>query len=338
MASRIGIKAAQRAPESTALDAERSPKAQLIGQVLDTLRFQGWFFCISELGAPWAFKLPGDRLAALHAVLEGECVVHLAGHKDYARLGAGDIVLLPRDSVHVVADRPGRAAVPVEAVAAIDRRDRIATTFTHDGGGALTRLLTASFISDAPMAKAIVSAPPAMVVLRHGSSGSDRISAMLTLVRQEASQAGGVSSAVLRRAAEILFIQTLHRALMDVRADSGWLAAAADERLTGALIAMHTRPEHRWTLAELSQLAHLSRTAFFNRFQARLGQTPGEYLQWWRLQLAAQRLRETQESVGEIAMTVGYESASAFARAFKRATGHSPNDFRSAVLNDRSIG
>ena len=329
MASRIGIKASQRAPESTSLDAERSPKAQLIGQVLDTLRFQGWFFCISELGAPWAFKLPGDRLAALHAVLEGECVVHLAGQKDFVRLGAGDIVLLPRDNVHVVADRPGRVAVAVEAVAAIDRRDRIATTFTHDGGGSRTRLLTASFISDAVMAKAIVSAPPPTVVLRHGGPGSDRIAAMLTLVRQEASQAGGVSSAVLRRAAEILFIQTLHRALMDVQADSGWLAAAADDRLAGVLMAMHARPEHRWTLVELSQLACLSRTAFFNRFQSHLGQTPGEYLQWWRLQLAAQRLRETRESVGEIASTVGYESAAAFARAFKRATGYSPNDFRS---------
>jgi transcriptional regulator GlxA family with amidase domain len=179
------------------------------------------------------------------------------------------------------------------------------------------------------MAKAIVSPPPAMVVLRHGSAGSDRIAAMLTLVKQEASQPGGVSSAVLRRAAEILFIQALHRALMDVQADSGWLAAAADDRLTGALIAMHTRPEHRWTLAELSELAYLSRTAFFNRFQAHLGQTPGEYLQWWRLQLAAQKLKESRESISEIAMAVGYESASAFARAFKRAMGHSPNNFRS---------
>ncbi|MCA2999132.1 MAG: AraC family transcriptional regulator [Rhodocyclaceae bacterium] len=329
MASRIAFKPSQRAPESTSLDAERSPKARLIGQVLDTLRFQGWFFCISELRAPWAFKLPGNRLAALHAVLEGECLVHLAGQSDYARLGAGDIVLLPRDHVHVVADRPGRAAVPVEAVAAMDRRDRIATTFTHDGGGARTRLLTASFISNAAMAKAIVSAPPAMVVLRNGSAGSDRVAAILTLVRLEAVQPGGVSSAVLRRAAEILFVQALHRALMDVQADSGWLAAATDDRLTYALIAMHSQPEHRWTLAELSKRAHLSRTAFFNRFQHHLGQTPGEYLQAWRLQLAAQRLKETRESVGDIALTVGYESASAFARAFKRATGHSPNDFRS---------
>lgn len=329
MVSRIGVKPSSRASESTSLDAERSPKAQLIGQVLDTLRFQGWFFCISDLRAPWAFKLPGDRLSALHAVLEGECVAHLAGQKELVRLGAGDIVLFPRDNVHVVADRPGRQAVSVEDVAAIDRRDRIATTFTYDGGGPRTRLLTASFTSNAAMAKAIVSPPRAMVVLRHGRPGSDRIAAMLTLVRQEASQPGGVSSAVLRRAAEILFIQALHRALMEVQADSGWLAAAADDRLTSALIAMHARPEHRWTLAELSELAHLSRTAFFNRFQSHLGQTPGEYLQWLRLQLAAQKLKETRESIGEIALAVGYESASAFARAFKRSIGHSPNNFRS---------
>lgn len=93
---------------------------------------------------------------------------------------------------------------------------------------------------------------------------------------------------------------------------------------------MHTRPEHRWTLSELSQHAHLSRTAFFQRFQTHLGQTPGEYLQWWRVQPAAQRLRESRASIAEIAMAVGYDSASAFARAFKRATGQAPNDFRSA--------
>jgi AraC-like DNA-binding protein len=74
---------------------------------------------------------------------------------------------------------------------------------------------------------------------------------------------------------------------LEVQADSGWSAAASDGRLAGVLIAMHTRPEHHWTLAELSELAHLSRTAFFNRFRAGLGQTPGEYLQWWHLQLAA---------------------------------------------------
>lgn len=52
MASRIAFKPSQRAPESPSLDAERSPKAQLIGQVLETLRFQGWFFASASCEHP----------------------------------------------------------------------------------------------------------------------------------------------------------------------------------------------------------------------------------------------------------------------------------------------
>ena len=137
------------------------------------------------------------------------------------------------------------------------------------------------------------------------------------MVRAEAGQPAGVSAAVLRRAAEVLFIQALRGALLDASPASGWLAAASDPRLAPALAALHEQPEHRWTLPELAGLAHLSRTAFFGRFQACMGQTPAGYLQWWRLQLAAQRLRETQDSVVEIAMAVGYDNASAFARVFK---------------------
>jgi len=95
-------------------------------------------------------------------------------------------------------------------------------------------------------------------------------------------------------------------------------------------LALHEQPERRWTLVELAHCTHLSRTAFLERFQACLGQTPTEYLQGWRLQLAAQRLRETKDSVTQIAMSVGYDNPSAFARAFKRLMGQSPNEFRAA--------
>jgi AraC-like DNA-binding protein len=93
---------------------------------------------------------------------------------------------------------------------------------------------------------------------------------------------------------------------------------------------MHADPGRRWTLAGLARLANLSRTAFFQRFQTRLGQTPAEYLQDWRLRIAARRLRGSEDSIGAIAAAAGYESPSAFARAFRRATGQSPKSFRAA--------
>jgi AraC-like DNA-binding protein len=303
----------------------------LIAQVLDALRFHGWFFCVSELSAPWALQLPGGRLAAIHAVLEGECVVSLVGEPASVRLSAGDVVVLPRDETHAVSDRPGRQATPVATIAGVDRRDRNATTLVYGGGGSHTQLLTASFAADMRMAQAVVAGLPAMIVLRTGTPACTRLAPVLALVRAEAENTAGVSSAVLRRAAEVLFIQALREALFDATPAAGWLAAASDARLAPALTALHAQPEHRWTLPELAGLAHLSRTAFFQRFQACMGQTPAEYLQWWRLQLAAQRLRESQDSIASIAMGVGYDDPSAFARAFKRLLGRSPGEFRASV-------
>lgn len=330
MVRTIGSRAHRRASASTESDAERSPRAALIAQVLDALRFQGWFFCVSELSAPWAVQLPGGRLAAMHAVLDGECTVSLAGEPAGVRLASGDIAVLPRDEVHTLSDRPGRQAVPVTTIVGIDRRDRHATTLTYGGGGARARLLTASFVADLRQAHAIVSGLPRLMVLRSGTAASARVESVLALVRAEPAQPRGVSSAVLRRAAEILFIQALREALLDIQPAMGWLAAASDPRLAPALNALHERPDRRWTLTDLARLAHLSRTAFFERFRACLAQTPAEYLQWWRLQLAAQRLRETQDSIGNIALAAGYASPSAFARAFKRLQGQAPNEFRAA--------
>lgn len=324
----------QHAAANALDDADRSPRAALIAQVLDALRFHGWFFCVSELTAPWALQLPGGRLAALHAVLEGECVVWLMDEPTPVRLTAGDVAVLPRDEIHAVSDRPGRQAMPVAAIAGLDRRDRRATTFAYGGGGACTQLLTASFTADMRMAQTIVAALPAMMVLRAGTRASAHLEPVLAMVRAEAGQPAGVSSAVLRRAAEVLFIQALRGALLDAAPAAGWLAAASDPRLAPALRALHEQPQHRWTLPELARLSHLSRTAFFERFRTCMGQTPADYLQWWRLQLAAQRLRETQDSVLEIAVAIGYDNASAFARVFKRVMGESPSGFRGRVKHD----
>lgn len=332
MVRTIGPHASRDAAANPVDDADRSPRATLIAQVLDALRFQGWFFCVSELSAPWALQLPGGRLAAIHAVLEGECVVWLVAGSTPVRLSAGDVVVLPRDEIHAVGDRPGRKATPVAAIAGLDRRDRRATTFAYGGGGPRTRLLTASFTADMRMARTVVAGLPAMMVLRAGTSAAAGLEPVLALVRAEAGQPAGVSSAVLRRAAEVLFIQALRGALLDATPSVGWLAAASDPRLAPVLEALHERPEHRWTLPEMARLSHLSRTAFFERFQACMGQTPAEYLQWWRLQRAAQQLRETQDSVVQIALAVGYDNPSAFARVFRKALGESPTEFRASPV------
>jgi AraC-like DNA-binding protein len=48
--------------------------------------------------------------------------------------------------------------------------------------------------------------------------------------------------------------------------------------------------------------------------------------------LAAKALRETDQTIGEIATAVGYDSVSSFSQAFKRAIGRSPGLYRSDPL------
>jgi AraC-like DNA-binding protein len=68
----------------------------------------------------------------------------------------------------------------------------------------------------------------------------------------------------------------------------------------------------------------MSRSSFASRFKQVAGTTPMEYLAFWRMHVAADRLRSTSQSVGQIANSVGYESEAAFSRAYKKVFGKSP--------------
>jgi AraC-like DNA-binding protein len=52
------------------------------------------------------------------------------------------------------------------------------------------------------------------------------------------------------------------------------------------------------------------------------------YLAQWRMQVAAQKLRGTSTSLGQVAEVVGYDSEAAFSRAFKKAYGVAPATWR----------
>jgi AraC-like DNA-binding protein len=78
----------------------------------------------------------------------------------------------------------------------------------------------------------------------------------------------------------------------------------------------------------LATEAFLSRSAFAERFTSLVGVPPMSYLTAWRMQVAAQALREGRRSIAQIATAVGYESEATFARAFKREMSVSPGEYR----------
>jgi AraC-like DNA-binding protein len=69
------------------------------------------------------------------------------------------------------------------------------------------------------------------------------------------------------------------------------------------------------------------------RFKESVGVTPMVYLTRWRMMLAGDKLMNSSDSISQIAASLGYESESAFGKAFRRVLGCSPRQYsRSETL------
>lgn len=112
-------------------------------------------------------------------------------------------------------------------------------------------------------------------------------------------------------------------------------APVADQSVARALRLLHEAPGTRWTLRNLARRAGTSRAALVRKFRALTGMSPLRYLARVRMDLAAERLLESDASLAEIAREVGYDSEFSFNRAFKRQRGLPPGVFRRSAANDR---
>jgi AraC-like DNA-binding protein len=134
---------------------------------------------------------------------------------------------------------------------------------------------------------------------------------------------------VLGRLSELMFVDVVRHYLETLPADRmGWLAGLRDPFVGRALAALHRNPATAWTIESVARNVGLSRSALAERFTQFVGQPPMHYLMNWRMQLAANHLRSGIESVAVVANLVGYESEAAFSRAFKKAVGVPPSQWR----------
>ena len=92
-------------------------------------------------------------------------------------------------------------------------------------------------------------------------------------------------------------------------------------------VELHADPGARWTLQVLAERAGMSRSGFAQRRKATVGSSPMDYLIRRRMLLAGDRLVNGTEPVSVIALSLGYESESAFSTAFKRVMGCSPRRY-----------
>lgn len=275
-----------------------------------------------NLGGNWCVQFEAHEGIKCFAVTFGRCWLAVEGDEKPLFLEAGDCVLLPNGRRFKMARDLTFRPTHITALSESDWRGGIATL--EDGGD--TIILGGHFAFSGDHTKMLLGAMPSVLRLRdEGEKTGLRWS--LERMRQELTHRRPGSVVVVESLAHLLLVQALRLYLASGNGRSGWLFALADPKIAPAVHAIHADPGFDWTLARLADKAGMSRSKFALRFKSIAGQAPIDYLLRWRMLLACERLARRNETISVIALSLGYQSDSAFSTAFRRVIGCPPGQY-----------
>jgi AraC-like DNA-binding protein len=310
-------------------DARYDAVVDALAEVLDVSRVRGAVLAHVCANDPWGIRLSSTPGAAFHAITAGTCWLRLDGSAPL-QLMPGDVVLLPTGSAHDMVSTPDARTRAFDRVA----KEELMTPdgdLLIAGPGATTRFICAAYDYDHEVAHPLLSLlPPVVHIPADAPRDGGPIQATLRLLGGELGGRSPGSRSVVTRLTDVFFVQVLREWLEREGGGACWLRALRDPQIAEVIAVMHAQPGEPWTLASLAQSVNLSRATLARRFTELVGEPPLTYLTRWRMDLAARRLRETNEPVNVIAHGVGYTSEFAFSRAFTRTRGEAPGRYRRA--------
>lgn len=300
----------------------------VLAAVLAVARVRGTVAATLNAAEPWGLVLDAVPGAAFHAVTVGTAWLCITGRAP-TRLMPGDVVLLSTGIGHVLASAPDADTVPFDHLAA-EQALAAGGELNTGTGTPQTRILCASYQQEPAITLPLLSLLPEVLHIP-SSRASTALDITLRLLADEIRTPRPGAAAVRDRIVDILFVQLLRAWLSASPArtqPASWLSALTDPVAGPALAALHAQPGHDWTVDSLAATIGVSRATLARRFLAKVGETPAAYLTRWRMDLAAQRLRDTDDTVGAVARSLGYTSEYAFNRAFTRARHIPPGRYR----------
>jgi AraC family transcriptional activator of mtrCDE len=153
------------------------------------------------------------------------------------------------------------------------------------------------------------------------------VRALCTMMRGEASDPGPGAGAILTSLCEALLAMILRRSAGELSPAPLW-TAVEDPRIADAIDAVLREPGADWSVERLARVAAMSRATFVRHFGKHTGTTVNALVTRIRMMVAADLLGRDELTVATVAAEVGFQSESAFSRAFQQATGTTPGRFR----------
>lgn len=271
-------------------------------EVLQLLKLDVTIYHNAKVCGNWRIDEHNVGATCFHIVTEGHCSLNVPGYFSGV-LECGDLVIFPRELTHYMQ--------PIAALSGEQRHLDYNAAESIEGTGLLCGEVCFQHKGYRYLLDAL---PPVFIIRCHESVGW--LKSLLDMIVLENHQSGSASKVILNRLSELLFTYAVRQHLTASPKEVGFLALYGHPRLVNAVNAVHQAPDKNWTLEKLAKEAASSRSSFAETFKKVSGWTVGQYLNWWRMQLAWSLLSKGS-SVSQVAAKVGYKSESAFSRAFK---------------------
>lgn len=107
------------------------------------------------------------------------------------------------------------------------------------------------------------------------------------------------------------------------------------ERLVQMLAFIHHHYPKKLSLEEIAGAASVGKREALRCFQACMQKTPFEYLMEYRIEMSKKLLKDSEETVMEIAMATGFSSAAYYGKVFREACGMTPGAYRKESRRER---
>jgi len=300
---------------------------EMIDDVLSAMRLAGGVILDCELRGEWAihssfpapvcgqfFPVRGS-LISYHFVREGEMSA-CAGDSEESQVGPGSILLFPQNVDHRLfnADLP-----PIRTEELIQPPEDDGPALLRLGEGEPVVRLYCGFLSATSHQNPVLEHLPPLLVVRPDDARKAWVDASMRFAAEEAHD----DPAMVGKLAELMFAEAVQIYLERDEEARRIAAGMSDPAVGRALDFIHENFARDIEVDEIAREAGVSKTVLGERFAAVMGEPPIRYCTRYRMRQATDLL-ERGATTDEVAHSVGFSSAAAFTRAFKREYGEPP--------------
>ena len=314
-----------------------------MSDILNSLRINGSILLHENYAPPWALTIPdfkklrvllglgrGVRVIAFHFVQRGYIEITLDNGQSPGTktiVEAGELAVCFGGAAHQISQGQHPKSMSVEKLlTGTNNPFQPDTEYSVHN----TSLVCGVFLMhDVELNPLFTSLPALLQTSATHNVNDNNLSVVLNRMTQELDQQASGSSYIVERLLELLCAETLRSQLESLSQTSGWFKGLRDPVVGRAIAMIHSQPGDHWSIERLANGVAMSPSRFTARFTAAMGISPMAYVAKWRMNVASRLLQRSQQTIQEIATTVGYENLSAFNRAFKKHVGVTPATLRS---------